>query len=592
MRMHTVVRGLAGLAFLVTAGCDSLEVTNPNDPDAERALSDPKGVEALAAGAMQTWFNAYNGLRSAGVLNAQARTYSSSWNNGWLNYHSSVDIAPSDTQTSPDTWTRNSRPWANDPTATTRTSIDAFWSGGADETGSVRPGFYSALAAANNALRAIRQNNLIITNESNTRRTEAIALFMQGASLMMFALNYDEAYIVDETTNLDTLKATDRVHRSVVRDFAVAKLIEAAAVANANVFTTDPSWTNGNAYTNVQIAQIANTMAAMTLAWYPRDDTEAAAVPAATWTQVASLASQGMNGFDFDFRNDGGIAWLSEVNGWFQLIDLGRLSTRVAYFLDPTTQVDPYRLGVGSVQPNSPDQRVGDGSYGDADLADAMGTVPRTSNGGTDFAWTAQGEVFRPDRGFYHQSNMAHIRYDLSGNQSCDDIWCWYGVGKTLAAQQNDLIHAEALLRLGGAGNLVAAAALIDRTRVSRGGLSSAALLVGNLGSPNDGPCMATGVLARTGGACTLWSLLLYEYEIELLGLGAAPFYNQRHLPVLVATAWARIGSGIYNGPRYIQGLIPGTPREMPVPAKELGINNEPVYTYGGTNPPKSSPTP
>ena len=98
---------------------------------------------------------------------------------------------------------------------------------------------------------------------------------------------------------------------------------------------------------------------------------------------------------------------------------------------------------------------------------------------------------------------------------------------------------------------------------------------------------MTSGVLAKNGGACTLWSMLLYENELELLGLGPAPFYNQRHLPVVQATNWEQIGTGIYNGPRYIQGLLPGTPREMPVPYKELGVKGEPLYTYGGSNPAK-----
>ena len=99
---------------------------------------------------------------------------------------------------------------------------------------------------------------------------------------------------------------------------------------------------------------------------------------------------------------------------------------------------------------------------------------------------------------------------------------------------------------------------------------------------------MSTGVLAKNGGACTLWSKLLYEYEVELLGFGPAPFYNQRHLPVLKATAWEKVGTGIFNGPRYIQGLIPGTPRDMPVPYKELGVKGEALYTFGGASPAKS----
>jgi hypothetical protein len=101
------------------------------------------------------------------------------------------------------------------------------------------------------------------------------------------------------------------------------------------------------------------------------------------------------------------------------------------------------------------------------------------------------------------------------------------------------------------------------------------------------------GVLAKDGSPCTIWSMLLYENEVELLGLGAAAFYNHRHLPVLTATNWERIGgpagASIFNGPRYIQGLIPGTPREMPVPAKELGVKGEALYTFGGTAPPKGA---
>jgi hypothetical protein len=140
------------------------------------------------------------------------------------------------------------------------------------------------------------------------------------------------------------------------------------------------------------------------------------------------------------------------------------------------------------------------------------------------------------------------------------------------------------LLRVGGGANLLQAASLINKTRNGRGGLSLATIADG-AGTDADGPCMANGIRAKDGGACTLWSKLLYEYEIELLQMGPAPFYNQRHLPVVQ-------GGGAFdpNGSklRYIQGLIPGTPREMPVPAKELGVKGEALYTYGGPQPPNS----
>lgn len=114
---------------------------------------------------------------------------------------------------------------------------------------------------------------------------------------------------------------------------------------------------------------------------------------------------------------------------------------------------------------------------------------------------------------------------------------------------------------------------------------------------------MANGKLAKDGTACTLWSELLYELEIELLQLGPAHFWSQRHLPVVKATAWERATgcrttpctpnpNSIFNGPRYIQGLLPGTPREMPVPAKELAIKAESFYTFGGKQPAKGTETP
>jgi hypothetical protein len=53
------------------------------------------------------------------------------------------------------------------------------------------------------------------------------------------------------------------------------------------------------------------------------------------------------------------------------------------------------------------------------------------------------------------------------------------------------------------------------------------------------------------------------------MGIGAIPFYNRRR----------------------IDGLVPGTPAEMPVPALELGILSEPIYSWGGASP-RNSPTP
>jgi hypothetical protein len=585
MRFQRITQWV-GIATLVAAGgCNDLNVDNPNAPDAKRALADPNAVEALGAGAMRTWFNAFNQLAAAGVMSAQARSYSASWNNANLNFYSSIDNPTA----APEEWNRMTRAWQNDPSAAGRTSVEALWNGTTDQVGVFRGGFYSALSSANDALKAIRTDGLVIRTDADTKRLETIDVFMQGASLMMISLDYDKAYIVDETTKLTTnedLAKLQYSNRKEVRDAAVAKLQEAITLANANEFTTPDSWANGFSYTNVQIAQIANTMAAMALAYYPRDNTEVAAVP---WDQVASFAAAGMSvgtPVDFWYVGDGGGAWYHEVLAWFNALDSGRLHTRVAHLLDPATQKDPWPTDEGgNEQPNSLDKRLGDGSFGDADTEDSFGTPPKTSKAGTDFAWTSDGQAMRPDRGQYHQSNLGHIRYDESGSQDPQAVYGGYGPVPAINHNLNDLLWAEALLRQGGA-NAVQAAALIDKTRVVRGGLSSAAGFIGNIGADEDGPCMSTGVKAKDGTPCSLWSVLLYEKEVELLGQGPVPFFEQRRLPVIIGGGYAGDNSPV----RVIAGLLPGTPREMPVPAKELGVKAEPLYTWGGSKP--NSPAP
>jgi hypothetical protein len=396
---------------------------------------------------------------------------------------------------------------------------------------------------------------------------------------MMLSLQYDKAYIVDENSDVTTLEYSSR---KVVRDSAVAKLQQAATLAAANTFTTPDAWTNGFAYTNVQIAQIANTMSAMTLAYYPRDASEVAAVD---WAQVATFASKGMSAgtpVDLKFVQDGYAAWISELMNWFDGIDGGRVHTRVSHFLDPATQKDPWPLA-GNPQPHSADKRLGDGTYGNADTQSSFNTIPKTANGGTDFAWSGTA-IMRPDRGSYHQSNIAQVRYDFTGTMDASGTYLGFGPAPAINATLNDLLWAEALLRQG-ASNAAAAAALIDKSHVARGGLPSSATNAG-VGSDADGPCMSTGVKAKDGTPCTLWSILLYENEVELLGLGPAPFWEQRHLPIVIGGGY----SGDNSPRRYIQGLLPGTPREMPVPYKELGVKGEPLYTWGGATP--NSPTP
>lgn len=513
-----------GIGALLLAGCNSLDVENPNAPDARRALADPAAIEAVAAGTLRTWYNTYQGMEGGGPLVTMAQTYSASWNNYNMNFYSSIDADG----------TRNTRAYQNDLASAGRTTVIQYWQG-----------YYSVLSSAVDVLTAIRKNNLVITSAAQTKRAETIAVLMRGAALSGIALNYDKGYVIDENTDLGKLTYKTRKE---VRDAAVAALNEAATLAAANTFTTPAGWTNGTSYTNTQIAAIAKTMAALTLAYYPRTAAENDAVD---WNTVASLAAAGMStgtAFDFNFTGDGCSSWCPEMTEWFNSFDTGRVSTRVAALLDPITQKHPYPDG-GNRQPNSPDKRLGNGSFGpnDPGFIDGFGSIPKNAGAGTDFVYSSY-EIFRPARGMYHQSNIGHIRYDRTGEQGQNGIYAGYGLMPAISATQNDLVWAEAELRRTG-GSLATAATLINKTRVGRGGLAPATAADGQAG---------------------LLTKLIYEQEIELLGLGAAPYYQRR---------------------RIAGGLLPGTPREMPVPAKELGVKGEAFYTFGGTGL-ANSPTP
>lgn len=522
--MRALVRRIVALATAATLGCNSLDVTNPNLPDTERALTSPAAIEAIAGGTIRNFFNTYHGLDAAAALNAMAESQSASWNNFNMNFYSSLD----------GDGTRLTRGWQNDPAKAERTNMEWYWEG-----------FYSTASSARDVLTAIRINNVQFASPAVEARAEALAELMLGASLAQIAVNYDKGYFIDENTDLLTLTYIDR---AALRDSAIAKLESAANIASATAFTLPSAWTNGGgSYDNTTVEALANTFAAMLLAYWPRTDVENNAVD---WAAVAGYAANGLIE-DFIIVGDGCTAFCPALQSWSNDIFGFRVHTRVAAMLDPATQTDPYPAG-GNPQPNSADARLGDGSFGpdsteDFDFPASYGTVPKTANAGTDFAWSAY-EAFFPSRGQYHQSNIAHIRFDRSGEQSVNDIYFGFGPVPLVPRTQNDLLLAEALVRSGGDKN--AAATAINRTRVTRGALTPAAA-----GGDADG---------------VLLGYIDYENEIELMGIGATPYYNAR---------------------RRAGGLINGTPREMPVPAKELGVKLEPLYSFGGTGP-ANSPTP
>jgi hypothetical protein len=529
-------RAAVGLALLV-AGCSgSLDVENPNAPDRERAFSDPATIAAVAGGAIRTWLVNRQEYNSGLLLNSMADGYTASWNNFNLRYYTSEGFLGVGE-------CADRCAWINSVLSSYYPQLEFFWYG-----------YYSALSSANDALIAIRLNGIEIEDEETTRMVETVAAMMQGVALGHIALNYDQGFIVDENTDLTDPTTVPLSTRVEMRDVAIQKLEEAHTLAIANTFETPSTWTgvvNGPTYSNTDIAKLIRTLQAEILAHFPRTAAENATVD---WAAVKGYAEEGIDatlnaGEGFGFFQDLDV-WYDGTKNWGNDITTMRVDTRLAKRFtagpDPDlVHVDPWPSPDGNPQPDAFDARVGNGSWGPEDDFLGVGTVVEDAGAGSDYAYA--GSTHGPSaRGEYHWSQLGHVRYSYLAYPGYGlPTENGQGFSPVYTKTSNDLLLAEAELELG---NLAAAATLINLTRVGRGGL----------------PAAAAG-----DGEETLRGALWYEQDIELLGFGPDIFYNKRRRPEEAQGATAL-------------GLAPDTPRELPIPARDLSLLQLELYTFGG----------
>jgi hypothetical protein len=183
------------------------------------------------------------------------------------------------------------------------------------------------------------------------------------------------------------------------------------------------------------------------------------------------------------------------------------------------------------------------------------GATP-TSNG-TYFRYRAD-NIFRPERGTYHQSHYQWFRN--AGRASS-------GTYVIMSVDEMNLLKAEAYLRTNRAAEAVPLIN-ITRTRVQRIGTTNFPGLpaVTVDGVPNSPTC----VPKRADGTCgTLMDALIYERMIENSMLDSY------------------IG---YFDSRGFGRLPSGTILHLPIPARELINMGLPVYSFGGVGGPGAAP--
>lgn len=403
-------------AFLVT-GCESLEVKNLNDPDFATAFSKPSDVKGVAGGLINTWFQAtqeYDGPALALWVGADAGTCS----------HGNVAM-----------WHFSMEPritWDNTPSY-----------GNATVNESLYKSLYSLLSSSNEILDKVVGEGMVITADDGTDETpmvEAMAYLGQGLALGYVGLFYDKGFVVTEETDL-TVEIPIAPYTDLITA-AVASLDKCIAACSSAEFTLPGPWIPGMTYTEVEIGQLANSMAARLLSYSPRNKADNAAVD---WGRVLAYANKGLT-FDFAPKMDD-VDWYDLYHTYANYAGWGRTDMRIANMMDPDM---PARWTLGA------DQWA---SLPAPTTAHENGVDDRIF---TDFQYLSSC-TFRVERGYYHYSCYRFKRFD-------DYLATWTTPSPVFRKAENDLLKAEAMMHQS---NFTGAADIINAgERVTRGGLA------------------------------------------------------------------------------------------------------------------------
>ena len=479
-------------AVLLASACNNLDVTNPNDPDIKRALSSPADVISLAQSTVRSWYMTtvsagpddngdlapyHFGCVTADVCSANYGNFGMRFNN----------LEPR-------------IPYENSSSGGDRYVAQTPWDYN-----------YGTIGATNDVLRAVK-DGLSLGSADETEKFKEEAQFSQAASYLYLSMQFDKAFVVTE--NNDPAVPPELVDHAVVRDSTMRMwddLIAASAQHDFTYAVTDLPMPDG-ALSSKRINRIANTMAAMTLAYHPRNPSQSASVD---WGRVAAYADKGIGTgsagapFDVVVQEDRN-TWWSYLASYGDRQDWIRIDHRVIHRMNPA--VPPEYDGNDPPQGSSADARyTSDYTYKPPPIGD-------------------------PGRGIYMQSDWFHSRYLFTaGGQP----GAYTGNVPYLLAAESDLIRAEALIRSGG--SLQTAADLINRTRVVRGQLTP---------------------VTAADGTDGLLNAISYERDVELTNTSGTTLY------------WRRAVTD--------QPIQPGTPCQIPIPAKELETLGLPIYTFGG----------
>jgi hypothetical protein len=531
---HAIRMLTVGAALLLGAGaCANLDVVNPNNADAARALATPGDVESLIGGAYNSWFNGvYSYSGPTMFLSNASFQHNAPWANAGMEQYGRIPRIGIINDAADGYYGNFTRPW--------------YYS-------------YRAIAAAADGLRSLSDPDIVDALGADVLRDQAYAYFVLGVAHATLATYYDQAFVIDETT--DVTEPQEAQSYQDVMTAALGYFDKAISLSGQGSFTIPDAWTSTTGgISNTMLAQICHSEKAQYMAAVARTPAERKAV---NWDAVISEVNAGITESWTPFMDD--------FNGWGQeSLDYGgyRGWTESAYYIyGMADQSGNYQrwlsIPLTSKLPNpadgdivivTPDTRFpqggniadqrtnGRGYFSDADAAH-FGTVGNRALA----APSDIGRVWaRPERGqwrwSYYRNERASYSYSSTEQEDVPEI----------PLQQMTLLKAEGLYYKG---DLAGAADIINQTRTQYG-----------LNATDAAGTNTSCVPKLPNGSCGgLFEMLKWEKRLEVAFFG------------LMGDPWFWDGRGWGD-------LFVGTPLQFPAPCKELQVLQIlPCYTFGGS---------
>lgn len=506
---------------------------NANEPDGESPLTDPAQVESLIAGSFHTWWASDQSLDPSRSLSAMADEHTTSW------------CAVSHFSTEP------REAIDNDPSDPYADVVEQPWLDSYEAINATRDGLI-AIAGPDGEL--FTADDMEIGDDGeDAPRAVAFARFVSGLAHGALGMLYDRAFIVDETTEIETIEFADVRPYDEVVDAALGYLQEAADIASQYTFSIPPSWVGNATIDNQRLVRLAHSYSARFLAYAARDPGERAAVE---WNTVLGHVDQGITEDFYLLADDED--WWSMLKFYGEDPQWARTDLRMLGPAGSTAESNQRWRDWEAEDPglrlpfdiDTDDARLPMYPPTQIEVGQEMSCAgqPRSSPCGLYFEYRDPYAPFTPQRGTYRFSGYADYRY-------LEHVTTWLGPLVHINMAEMDLLKAEALIRLGRDAEAVP---LINTWREGNGGLSP--VTVSGV-SEVDGRCTPR---ALDGTCADLFEALKYEKRLEvyLTGMGVA-YYDDR--------GWG--------------DLVTGTAIHFPIPGSVLEESLQGTYTFGGGGP-------